>query len=113
MTAYDERLAKLRAGMKAQDIDTVILTPGAAMRYLTGFSEPGHERLLALVVPLTESPLFITPSLNSAQTRANPAGISDVLVWDDAQGWEALLSDLVVERSLDIGIIAVDDDMPA
>jgi len=113
LTAYDERLARVRDGMKAQGLATLILTPGAAMSYLTGFSEAGHERLIALIVPSTDARLFITPSLNAAQVRANPAGIGDVRVWDDAQGWESLLSEVIVDLTLDIGVVAVDDDMPA
>ena len=113
MTAYDERLARVRSGMKANGLDTLILTPGASMRYLTGFSEIGHERLLAVVVPKEDAPFFITPSLNSAQTRENPAGITDIRVWDDGHGWEALLRETIVDHTLDIGVIGIDDDMPA
>lgn len=113
MTIYEDRLARVRAAMKAQGLDTLVLTPGAAMRYLTGFSEEGHERLLALVVPAVEPALFITPTLNAAQVRANPAEIEDVRIWDDDQGWETVLSEAVVDMSLDIGVIGVDDDMPA
>lgn len=113
MTAYDERLSRVRAGMKAHGLDTLILTPGASMRYLTGFSEEGHERLLALVVPKEEPWFFLTPSLNAAQVRENPAGVIDVRMWDDAHGWEALLQEIVVDHTLDIGVIGIDDDMPA
>jgi Xaa-Pro aminopeptidase len=99
--------------MKAHGLDTLILTPGASMRYLTGFSEIGHERLLALVVPKEEPWFFITPSLNAAQVRENPAGVTDVRVWDDAHGWEDLLRQIIVDHTIDIGIIGIDDDMPA
>jgi len=113
MTAYDHRLERVRAGMKANGLDTLILTPGASMRYLTGFSEVGHERLLALVVPKEEPSFFITPSLNAAQARENPAGIADIRVWDDAHGWESLLREIIVDHTIDIGVIGIDDDMPA
>ncbi len=99
--------------MNTHGLDTLILTPGAAMRYLTGFSEHGFERLLALIVPDDRDWLFVTPALNADQTRANPAGVSDVRVWDDGAGWQPLLRDICKELTLDIGIVGVDDEMPA
>ena len=98
--------------MHENGLDTLILTPGAAMRYLTGFAEHG-SRFLALVVPDDQPWLFVTPALNAEQTRQNPAGVADIRVWDDAQGWEGLLADLSKDLMLDIGIAGLDDDMPA
>lgn len=113
MSIYAERLDKVRSAMSDQGMSTLILTPGAAMRYLTGFSETGHERLLALVVPRDAHCLFITPSLNAAQALDNPAQIKDVRIWDDGSGWEKLLAEISIDLTLDLGVIAIDDDMPA
>jgi len=113
MNRYEKRLSHVRTKMMEQGIDTLILTPGGAMRYLTGFSEDGHERLIALVVPDDRPWLFITPALNAAQVRENPAGIDDIRVWDDAEGWETLLASICTDLNLDIGIIGLDDNMPA
>lgn len=113
MNLYEKRLSRVRTAMHEHGLDTLILTPGAAMRYLSGFSETGHERLLALIIPDDQPWLFVTPALNASQVRANPAGIEDVRVWDDAQGWQSLLRELCTDLTLDIGIIGLDDDMPA
>jgi len=110
---FVQRLGRVRSAMNIHGIDTLIVTPGAAMRYLCGFTEPGFERLLALIVPNDDDWLFVTPSLNAGQVRENPAGITDVRVWDDGSGWDKLVHDICVELTLDIGIIGVDDDMPA
>ena len=112
MNLYEKRLSRVRTAMHENGLDTLILTPGAAMRYLTGFSEPG-SRFLGLVVPDDQSWLFVTPALNAGQARQNPAGVSDIRVWDDAQGWETLLATLSKDLMLDIGIVGLDDDMPA
>jgi len=98
--------------MHAAGLDTLILTPGAAMRYLTGFSEPG-SRFLALIIPDDQPWLLVTPALNAGQARQNAAEIADIRVWDDAQGWETLLAQLSKDLMLDIGIVGLDDDMPA
>ena len=112
MNLYEKRLSRVRTAMHENGLDTLILTPGAAMRYLSGFSEPG-SRFLALVVPDDQPWLFVSPALNAGQARANPAGVADIRVWDDAQGWETLLGQLSKELMLDIGIAGLDDDMPA
>jgi len=112
MNIYEKRLSLARTAMNAHGLDTLILTPGAAMHYLTGFSEPG-SRFLALIVPDDQPWLFVTPTLNASQTRENPAGISDIRVWDDAEGWEPLLTQLSRVLMLDIGIVGLDDEMPA
>ena len=112
MNLYEKRLSRVRTAMHENGLDTLVLTPGAAMRYLTGFSEPG-SRFLALVIPDDQPWLFVTPALNAEQARQNPAGVSDVRVWDDAQGWEAVTGPLFKDLMLDIGIVGLDDDMPA
>ena len=112
MNLYEMRLSRVRTAMQAQGLDTLILTPGAAMRYVSGFIEPG-SRFLALVVPDDKPWLLISPALNAGQARANPAGITDIRVWEDAEGWEAVTGPLAKDLMLDIGIVGVDDDMPA
>ena len=112
MNLYEKRLSRVRTAMHENGLDTLILTPGAGMEYLTGFSEPG-SRFLALIVPDDQPWLFVTPALNAEQARQNPAGITDVRVWDDAQGWETMLGQLCKDLMLDIGIVGLDDEMPA
>jgi Xaa-Pro dipeptidase len=113
MDIYAKRLQAVHHSMIHWGLDTLILTPGAAMRYLTGFSEEGFERLLCLIVPDDRECVFISPALNAEQTRQNPARISDVRVWDDGIGWEKLLKELSNELDLDLGIVGVDPSMGA
>ena len=112
MNLYAKRLSLVRAAMHENGLDTLVITPGAAMQYLTGFSEPG-SRFLALIVPDDQPWLFVVPTLNAGQARLNPADVTDIRVWDDGAGWEAVLAPLAKELMLDIGIVGVDDDMPA
>ncbi|MFB8787046.1 aminopeptidase P family N-terminal domain-containing protein, partial [Pasteurella multocida] len=67
------------------------------MRYLTGWAEYGHERLVGLIVPTEGKSVFVVPKMNAPQAQANPAGIRHVIGWEDATGWQeevhALLSD--------------------
>jgi Xaa-Pro aminopeptidase len=113
MDIYNKRLQTVHQSMVTWGLDTVIVTPGAAMRYLTGFSEEAYERLLCLIIPDDRRCVFICPALNAEQARQNPAGITDIRVWDDSQGWENTVKDLSSQLDLDIGIVGVDDNMPA
>lgn len=113
MSPYSERLNSVRKAMSEHGIDCLVLTPGAGMRYLTGFSAEGHERLLCLVVPLERDCLFITPALNADQVRANPAGVSDIRAWDDSSGWQPALDKAACELGMDGLTVGVDPTMPA
>jgi len=113
MDIYAKRLQAVHQSMINWGLDTLLLTPGAAMRYLTGFSEEGFERLLCLIVPDDRECVFICPALNAEQARKNPAGITDIRVWDDGMGWDKVLKDLSSQLDLDIGIIGVDPGMAA
>jgi len=109
---YETRLSAVRAAMHENGLNALVITPGAAMRYLTGFSEPG-SRFLALIVPINQPWLFVAPALNAGQAQRNPAGVTDVRPWDDAAGWESVFEPLTEDLKLDNGSIGLDDDMPA
>lgn len=112
MNLYEQRLNRIRAAMAASGLGTLILTPGASMRYLTGFSEPG-SRFLALVVQADHQCVLVAPTLNAEQARSNPAGVADIRFWDDSDGWEPHMSEISQELNLNSGGVGVDDDMPA
>src|SRR5262249_42089606 len=70
----------------------------------------GHERLIALLVPATGAPVFVVPAMNAPQARENPAGIADVLGWEDAAGWQGIVRDLLDCWKLRGGL-AIDDEL--
>ena len=84
MNDYAGRIARLQAVMREQNAGLAVLSFTNQMRYLSGYVEGGHERLLALFVPAQGNPAFIVPSLNVQHARQNPAGITDVRSWTDA-----------------------------
>ena len=112
MNLYETRLSLVRAAMQENGLNALVITPGAAMRYLTGFSEPG-SRFLALIVPAEQPWALVVPALNAGQAHRNPAGITDVRAWEDATGWERVFGPLAEELMLNSGSIGLDDDMPA
>ncbi|HEX5324982.1 MAG TPA: Xaa-Pro peptidase family protein [Capsulimonadaceae bacterium] len=113
MNTYQARLNKVRSAMQAQGLDCLVLTPGAGMRYVAGFSTEGHERLICLVVPKNGDCVFITPALNADQIRTNPAGFADVRAWSDQEGWLPTVRKAAGDLGLNGQVIAVDPLMHA
>ena len=112
MNLYETRLSAVRAAMHENGLDALIITPGASMRYLTGFSEPG-SRFLALIVPIEQPWTLVVPALNAGQAQQNPAGIMGVRAWNDATGWESVFGPLAEELKLNGSSVGLDEDMPA
>jgi Xaa-Pro aminopeptidase len=113
MNTYQQRLNRLRTVLRDQGIDSLILTPGAGMRYIAGFSTEGHERLICLIVPKNGDCVFITPALNADQVRTNPAGFADVRAWNDEEGWAPTVRKAASDLGLNGQVIAVDPLMHA
>lgn len=113
MINYLQRQQHVRNVMRREGVDLLVFTPGAAMRYLTGFTEHGHERLLALFFSVTAPPLFVTPALNASQVASNPAEIKDIRVWDDGDDWTEIVNQVGQELRETTILVGLDDDMPA
>lgn len=63
MTPQATRLAKLRAIMRASNLDIIALIPGANLRYLTNSVHYLMERPIVLFIPLDSPPLAVIPQL--------------------------------------------------
>jgi Xaa-Pro dipeptidase len=93
--------------MRDQQVDLLLLTPGADMLYLTGF-EHGHayERLLAFVLRCDGTASWMCPSMNVPQVEAHALPGHPVRGWSDAETYLPPLKDAL----RDARTIAFDDD---
>ena len=75
-------------------IDLLVLTPGADLRYLCGYSAHAMERLTALAVPRQGEPFLVVPRLEAPMVDASPAGGLglELLAWDETDDPFALLA---------------------
>jgi Xaa-Pro aminopeptidase len=105
-----------RAGDTAalHDVELLLVTPGADLRYLLGATGASHERLTCLLLPATghrAPPAVVVPRLEAPGLAA--LGLSDlgveVLTWTDDEDPYLLISDLAGGPTR----IAVADSMPA
>lgn len=105
-----DRVEAARRAAAAAGLDALLITPGADLRYLTGYRALPLERLTCLVVPAGSDPLLVVPALEKPAAEASPAGGLglEIAGWDETADPYAL-----VARHLPPGVrrIAVDDHM--
>jgi len=69
-----DRIARAAGAARAAGLGALLLTPGADLRYLTGYGAKELERLTCLVVPAAGTPFLVVPRLELAAAQASPAG---------------------------------------
>ncbi len=100
-----ERLDRARILAGQHGIDALLVTPGADLRYLTGYAAKPLERLTCLVVTQLRVQLVV-PGLERAAAEA--AGVDmEIVTFGETDDPFALVADLVGNA----GIVAVDDHM--
>ena len=67
------RLDRAQAAAAGAGIDALLLTPGADLRYLTGYAAHPLERLTCLVLPAHGEPVLVVPRLERPMAEASPA----------------------------------------
>jgi len=113
MNRYTERIVQAQERMQAEGIAAMLLAPTEQMQYLIGWRTEPHERLLALFLPVEGQPVLIAPSINAAQARTNPAGITSIWEWRDSPGWMECVASLLKEWRINGRTFAIDDMLPA
>ncbi len=100
------RWVRLQEAAAANGIDAVVVTPGADLRYLTGYDAKPLERLTALVLPAVGDPLLVVPELERSAALA--AGVElELAAWGETEDPFTL----VVERLGRAPRVAVDDHL--
>ena len=92
-----DRLRRAQAATSAAGLDALLVTPGADLRYLTGYDAPALERLTCLVVPAEGEPTLVVPALERPAALASPVatlGIT-VLDWAETDDPYRLVADLL------------------
>jgi Xaa-Pro aminopeptidase len=101
-----DRLARVRAAMAEQGIDTLLLSVGHDLPYLTGYEAMPLERLTMLVVPRDADATLVIPGLEAPRVTEMP-GVFDLLPWGETEDPTAIVARLARGAST----IAVGDQM--
>jgi Xaa-Pro aminopeptidase len=80
------RLTAAQRATAAAGLDALLVTPGADLRYLTGYHAHVLERLTCLVLPADGAPALIVPTLERPAAEASPAPGTGVRIIDHADG---------------------------
>ncbi len=104
-----ERISRAQAAASSAGLDAVLVTPGADLRYLTGYDAMPLERLTCLVVPTNGDPVLVVPTLERSAAEASPAaeiGLK-IIDWPDGEDPVELIATLLRATRR----MAVDDHM--
>jgi Xaa-Pro aminopeptidase len=75
---------RVRSAMAEHDIDTLLVSVGHDLPYLTGYTAMPLERLTMLVVPRAEPATLVIPALEAPRVRRLSA-VFDLLPWSETQ----------------------------
>lgn len=91
--SYDHRgrLARLLAEMQRRGIQSVLLSVGSDLPYLTGYEAMATERLTMLVVTQDRDPVLVIPALEAPRVEPGPF---EVRAWTETEEPEAIVADL-------------------
>ncbi|HVQ19372.1 MAG TPA: Xaa-Pro peptidase family protein [Actinomycetes bacterium] len=106
-----DRLRRAQAATSAAELDALLITPGADLRYLTGYVALPLERLTCLVIPRTGEVTLVAPQLEVAAAQASPVGAMDIPVrgWDETDDPYALVASMLPSG----GTVGLTDTMVA
>ena len=91
-----ERVARTQQGTAAAGLDAILVTPGADLRYLTGYSAMPLERLTCLVVLASGRPTLVVPKLERPAAEASGAGAAaEIMDWPETADPFALVAGLL------------------
>ncbi|MEO6470812.1 MAG: Xaa-Pro peptidase family protein [Aeromicrobium sp.] len=100
------RLERAQEVAARAGIDTLVITPGADLRYLTGYAALPLERLTCLILPSEGAPVMVVPALEKPAAVA--AGVAfDIATWDETDDPFALVASIAGNPAT----IGVDDHM--
>lgn len=85
------RLERAQTIAAREGIDTLVITPGADLRYLTGYAALPLERLTCLILSTTDDPVLVVPALEKAAAVA--AGVAfEIATWEETDDPFALVA---------------------
>ena len=109
-----ERLDRARAALTGGGVDALLLTPGAELRYLTGYDALPLERLTCLVLPARGDATLVVPQLERPRAVTSPAAELGIAIvdWEETDDPHAQVAWLLRQAlGTDPRVVAVADRM--
>ena len=101
-----DRLHRAREATARAGLDALLISPGADLRYLTGYDAKPLERLTCLVLPADGDPFLLVPALEELAAQASPAGDLGIEItgWDETDDPYALVAARLPARTARVGV---------
>jgi Xaa-Pro aminopeptidase len=93
----ESRFERLRARMREDEVDVLLVSPSADYRYVTGLVPPVPTRMTFLVVPADGEIRLVTPSLEAAgfESHTELQGLVTPVAWSDGDDPASVAADAV------------------
>jgi Xaa-Pro dipeptidase len=93
-----QRLALLQAAMASHELDAVIVTPGANMRYFFGLTWRETERLVCAVIS-ESAVVFVCPKFEDTALLAALSSPADCVWWEEHEDPRQAVASILAESS--------------
>ena len=91
------RFERVRRRLEELDLDALLLSTGADLPWLTGYTAMPLERLTMLVLPADGEVTLVVPRLEAPRVTPRPE-LFDVRPWDETEDPTAIVAELVGPR---------------
>ena len=91
------RLTRVRSAMLDAGIDTLLLSLGADLPWITGYHAMPLERLTMLVLPVDDVPTLVVPGMEAARVEQMPE-LFNMRPWGETESPVKIVADLVGKR---------------
>jgi Xaa-Pro dipeptidase len=89
--------------------DALFVAPGTSLYYFTGIRWWPSERLLALLLPRTGDPIFVSPAFEEGRLREQLRFPADVRVWQEDESPTKLAAQALADRGIRTGRVGIDE----
>jgi Xaa-Pro aminopeptidase len=104
----DDRLSRAASTTAAAGLDGLFISPGADLRYLTGYDAPPLERLTCLVLPADGTATLVVPRLEVPRAAEAVGSSIEVVGWGETENpyelCAGLLRDAISGEPVAIGV---------
>ncbi len=112
--AASERLERVRRAqslMARNDLDAIVLEPGASMTYFSGIRWWRSERLTAVIIPREGDVLVVTPFFEEPSVRESLVVAGDVRTWHEHESPFAVIADWFAQRKIKRPVIGIENSV--
>ena len=100
LAEYQLRLDALRARMRRQEVDVMLIHTPENLFYISGYQTPGYYWYQTLIVPIDSEPVFITRSVEESNVEGL-TWVEDSRPYTDNEDYVAKTVAVLVDLGLD------------